>query len=448
MIIVALSFISAIFFSKWGWLNDIKIYQAPPLKLEVKAPNTNGLNHIPVEFIGWFVGFTDGEGNFFIKIDKAKNFVGFRFKINLHLDDLNTLEYIKENLGVGRVKSLNDRTVTFEITNSAEIKQIIIPLFTNYPLLTVKKLNFEKFKSAFEMKYNYIDNSFNLILDLKNNMNTKLDYSSKEVSDWNKDNLLNGKITPYWLLGFMEAEGTFGIKNLRPYFQISQHECSRSTLELIQLYFENLLENKLVNYSSLPLIELKFTRTLNKKTNVYSYVVSGIDTQYYYILPFFYNLQFKSRKGVDFKLWMIALLLYKRGYFYTDQGRNLLVDIINNINTKRYSTQPLDYSKNLDLKKINDLFNSPSPILEDPKSFLPHIDLVRKWIKRTKKVVYVYNNGTEIQESPFQSYSAAQKFWGFKTNTIIARYINTNKIYQDKTWKEGKWTFYSYSNPR
>lgn len=94
------------------------------------------------EFIEWFVGFTDGEGNFLIKIDPSKKSVSFRFKINLHLDELNTLKYIKKNLGVGRVKNLNDRAVTFQMTNPDEIKQIIIPLFTNYPLLTIKNFKF------------------------------------------------------------------------------------------------------------------------------------------------------------------------------------------------------------------------------------------------------------------------------------------------------------------
>lgn len=83
-------------------------------------------------------------------------------------------------------------------------------------------------------------------------MNTGLDYSSKEVHDWNQNNLIRGKITPYWLLGFVEAEGTFGIKNLPPYFQISQHKCSQSTLELIRLYFENLLKTGLIDYSDIP----------------------------------------------------------------------------------------------------------------------------------------------------------------------------------------------------
>ena len=30
-------------------------------------------------------------------------------------------------------------------------------------------------------------------------------------------------VNPFWLLGFIEAEGTFGFKNLSPYFQIGQH---------------------------------------------------------------------------------------------------------------------------------------------------------------------------------------------------------------------------------
>lgn len=103
---------------------------------------------MPKEFIEWFVGFTDGEGNFLIKLDSSKKSVSFRFKINLHRDELNTLKYIHQNLGVGRVKILSDKAVTFEITDPNEIGKIIIPLFTDYPLLN---LNFLMFKQAFEM---------------------------------------------------------------------------------------------------------------------------------------------------------------------------------------------------------------------------------------------------------------------------------------------------------
>ncbi len=32
----------------------------------------------------------------------------------------------------------------------------------------------------------------------------------------------NLQINPYWLLGFIEGEGSFGLKNLSPYFQIGK----------------------------------------------------------------------------------------------------------------------------------------------------------------------------------------------------------------------------------
>lgn len=49
---------------------------------------------ISVDFLNWFVGFTDGEGNFTIEMDgKAAK---FRFKILLHIDDIQSLEEIKK----------------------------------------------------------------------------------------------------------------------------------------------------------------------------------------------------------------------------------------------------------------------------------------------------------------------------------------------------------------
>ena len=46
-------------------------------------------------------------------------------------------------------------------------------------------------------------------------MNSKLDLDSTEVVRWNKANLMENGVTNNWLLGFIEAEETFGIKNLR-----------------------------------------------------------------------------------------------------------------------------------------------------------------------------------------------------------------------------------------
>ena len=60
----------------------------------------------------------------------------------------------------------------------------------------------------------------------------------------------NVNISSYWLLGFVEGEGTFGIKNLVPYFQIAQHNRSVSVMVIIKQYFANLPRGKIETKST------------------------------------------------------------------------------------------------------------------------------------------------------------------------------------------------------
>lgn len=48
---------------------------------------------------------------------------------------------------------------------------------------------------------------------------------------WDFSILLNNS---YWLLGFIEGEGTFGFKNFNPYFSVRLHSISKSVLDLIK----------------------------------------------------------------------------------------------------------------------------------------------------------------------------------------------------------------------
>ena len=57
----------------------------------------------------------------------------------------------------------------------------------------------------------------------------------KEIDEMKLASLTNNySIGPYWFLGFVEGEGTFGIKNLSPYFQIAQHKKSATLLEAVK----------------------------------------------------------------------------------------------------------------------------------------------------------------------------------------------------------------------
>ena len=167
----------------------------------------NWLKGVSTDFLYWFSGFTDAEGNFLITIDRE--YVRFRFKINLHIDDVEVLNTIKSNLNVGTVTLEKSRNrCSYIIQNYLDIKNVICPIFNRFPLHTSKKLNFNSFFEAvlIKDKKELSKGDISRIISLKNTMNTK-----RVVFTYNttKSQII---INPNWFIGFLEGEGTFGIK--------------------------------------------------------------------------------------------------------------------------------------------------------------------------------------------------------------------------------------------
>lgn len=84
--------------------------------------------------------------------NKQGGVVGFEFvfRISLHKDDRNALEYIKSTLGCGRFNTERERdTLVFTISQLSAIEKILIPLFEQFPLNTTKHLDYLAFKKAF-----------------------------------------------------------------------------------------------------------------------------------------------------------------------------------------------------------------------------------------------------------------------------------------------------------
>ena len=72
-----------------------------------------------------------------------RDYVRFRFKISLHIDDIEVLNTIKSNLGIGNIfieHSIN--RCSFVVQRYEEIKSVICVIFKNVPLHTSKKLDF------------------------------------------------------------------------------------------------------------------------------------------------------------------------------------------------------------------------------------------------------------------------------------------------------------------
>jgi hypothetical protein len=147
------------------------------------------------EFNQWLTGFTDGEGNFSIKINSS-NTIQFYFGIKLHIDDIGVLEYIKNRLNCGLI-AVEKNTAKYYLTRINDINDILIPLFEKFPLNGVKYLDYLSFKEGVSIKLNSSlskDEQFKRISSLKNGMNTR-----RVNFEMGESHTI--RITPYWLLG-------------------------------------------------------------------------------------------------------------------------------------------------------------------------------------------------------------------------------------------------------
>lgn len=91
----------------------------------------------------WISGFTAGEGNFSVSLDKGI-FKSLLFKITQHEKDEVLLIAIKDYLNCGNCYLRKiENTVDFKVTKFSDITEIIIPFFNNNPILGVKSLDFK-----------------------------------------------------------------------------------------------------------------------------------------------------------------------------------------------------------------------------------------------------------------------------------------------------------------
>lgn len=107
-------------------------------------------------------------------------------------------------------------------------------------------------------------------------VNIKLKMSCKNfnINENSKDKII---IKPYSLLGYVEGEGTYGYKYTVPYFQLAQHVKNRNVLDSINMFFSELIKNKI---STSELIDFHMSKVINKKTNILSYILQNVEILY------------------------------------------------------------------------------------------------------------------------------------------------------------------------
>ena len=392
------------------------------------------------DFLQWFVGFSDAESSFMISLKnnspstslppKGVGEAHFIFRITLHIDDCAVLFTIRERLGIG-VVSIRNQTCTYSVHSFQNIINVLLPIFDKYPLLTLKQLDYSDWRKAIILKKENKDQSskislslttFNQISHIKNNMNTNR-------TDYQNYKLKKEMISKYWLVGFVEGDGSFFFTNGNAVFSLTQKD--KRILEVIRDYLENIPLNP--PYKGL----VKPSRgkphcsiTRKNKNTAYQLDIQDKDVLFQYILPFFKNLQFFSRKGIDFSIWCLGLHILINGYNHLFKGKELLLKLSNNMNSKRYFS---DISELLDIQDLKELFDTQPPfdIYSGKSHFVLAKEFHAKKGSRRGYKVYVYKNGIQIKESPFHSYRDCCKVLDVISPSSIKNYIDSGKPYKE-----------------
>lgn len=160
----------------WGLSDQLKkaFPETIPVIREERVSNYNTLVHSKP----WIAGFSTGESNFFIAINKSKTtdniYASLRFSIAQDLRDVDLLESFVDFFKCGYVVRYEKRSIAeFVVTRMDDIINHVIPFFEEYSIAGSKYSNYCSFKIASFMvknKEHLKEDGLKEILLLKNKM--------------------------------------------------------------------------------------------------------------------------------------------------------------------------------------------------------------------------------------------------------------------------------------
>ena len=253
-------------------------------------------------FCIWLVGLTDSDGGF--SIEKAgKDKFAWSFYIDQHLYNIKILIYVRSILGVGSISDSGNMR-KFRIRDKLILKQFIIPIFSQIPLLTSKMYRFKLWVEALEIWEDLEipkDQRVKRVLDIKEQMsNIPNGYKSPAFDSLytvEEDVIsLNNFYNPNWVAGFVEGDGSFNIvkketNRFVPGFTITQKLDPHILLHLKSIFHIK----SAVRYNNI--FYILDTTSLRSVTNIMNY---------------FKNLII-SMKYIEYRIWCKAIYYYSLG---------------------------------------------------------------------------------------------------------------------------------------
>ena len=233
-------------------------------------------------------------------------------------------------------------------------------------------------------------------------------------------------ITSYWLLGFVEGDGSFSINKdkFRHNFTLAQVFHQKPVLTAIVLFLNNLMSQDFMAQNG-ACVFLRDAPAFQKSQARVVLTIRNFNYIIEYLIPFFSNLTFFSKKGLDFLDWVLVAKMKLAKLHLTQEGKELILAICNRINNNRLTTNP---------NKLNE----SDQLLLDQKTDLNIKKLLDKTVT-VKQEVWVYDLGTLVIGSPFPTLAAALR--AIKGTRQDRSIIDSGRLYQKK------YTFYSKRLP-
>lgn len=174
----------------------------------------------------YLVGLIEGDGWF--SIIKNGKYLTYEMGIEMNIRDIQLLYKIKSWLNVGVIiirkdKNGEEKRRIYRVRNKTHLKNIILPIFDKYPMLSMKHNDYLRFRE-------------NLLSGVINSENLR-DYSrARETIDPDKvQSILSVPYFSSWLIGFIEAEGCFSI------YKASNHPSNIRSFDISQTGRNNVI---------------------------------------------------------------------------------------------------------------------------------------------------------------------------------------------------------------
>nr|YP_009054695.1 hypothetical homing endonuclease [Ourococcus multisporus]AIK29183.1 hypothetical homing endonuclease [Ourococcus multisporus] len=266
---------------------------SPKLALNLRQmPSLQRLNvgH-PDNFINWFCGLIDGDGNFYFTQSQKGSWT-FVFKVSQPNYNLKLLTYLKKKLKCGSVKKAGKKASQYYIKNPEVLFYYLLPKFPAHAFLTRKKAwQFSCFQKALDI---YMQGKTNKISVHERNLFLKnLQQQSKEVPlDFKVQHPNKCKNYPSlgWLIGFTEAEGSF-------YLNLKKEKCLVHGVSWGQKDEKELLEA--IRFK----LNIQVKVSLSKKNQFFWYKLSTTSIQTIEKLVPLFEKKIKGIKAVEVRKW-------------------------------------------------------------------------------------------------------------------------------------------------